>query len=369
MKKLLFCIGTRPEAIKLASLVLEAKQRGAQVQVLVSGQHKEMLTPFLEFFGIKPDHDLKVMKPNQSLSDLTAAILTRAQPVIRDQRPDYVFVQGDTTTTMACALAAFYEKVPVVHIEAGLRTHDRYSPYPEEMNRKLTTQLATWFFAPTDGSRKNLILENVTENVQVTGNTGIDGVRIASELILKSGAKGLTAASEAAIRGGKKIVLVTVHRRENHGAPLDDICAAILELAQKHPELHFVLPVHLNPNVQNVVRTKLGSSAQIELLAPLDYQQFVPYLKNAHIILTDSGGVQEEAPYFKKPIFVMRESTERPEGIEAGVAELVGADRAKIVDRVSRCLTDAGYYQSFVKSVSPYGDGFAARKILDTLKI
>lgn len=369
MKKLMFCIGTRPEAIKLASLVLEAKKRGAEVQVLVSGQHKEMLAPFLKFFGIEADHNLEVMKPNQSLSDLTAAILTRAQPVIAKTKPDFLFVQGDTTTTFACSLAAFYEKVPVAHIEAGLRTHDRYSPYPEEMNRKLTTQIAEFFFAPTEGSRKNLILENVTQNVVVTGNTGIDGVRIASEMILKAGGTGITLASQAALKSGKKIVLVTVHRRENHGAPLNDICDAINELAAKHTDLHFVLPVHLNPNVQSVVRAKLGSNPQVELLEPLDYQSFVPYLKNAHIILTDSGGVQEEAPYFKKPIFVMRESTERPEGVEAGVAELVGADRAKIVAKVSKCHTDSSYYQTFVKSVSPYGDGFAAKKILDYLKI
>ncbi|MBS1959489.1 MAG: UDP-N-acetylglucosamine 2-epimerase (non-hydrolyzing) [Bdellovibrionales bacterium] len=369
MKKLMFCIGTRPEAIKLAALILESKQRGADVQVLVSGQHHEMLTPFLDFFGIKADHNLQVMKPNQSLSDLTAAILSRAQPVIAGFKPDAVFVQGDTTTTFACSLAAFYEKVRVVHIEAGLRTYDRYSPYPEEMNRKLTTQLADYFFAPTLGSRKNLLLENVHDNVIVTGNTGIDGLRIASEIILKGGKGSMSAKSMDALKDKKKIVLVTCHRRENHGEPLVRICDAISELAHKYPNLYFVIPVHLNPNVKAVIEKRLGSNVQVELLPPLDYPAFVPYLKNSWVILTDSGGVQEEAPYFKKPIFVMRESTERPEGIEAGVGELVGASRDKIVTAISRCIEDPEYYESFQKSVSPYGDGFAAKKILDYLKI
>jgi UDP-N-acetylglucosamine 2-epimerase (non-hydrolysing) len=361
MKKLLFCLGTRPEAIKLAPLIQAAQNFGIQTCVIVSGQHKELLIPFLEFFKIKVDHHLDVLKPNQSLSDLTANILTKIQPLLQKEKPDLVVVQGDTTTTFVSALAAFYEKIPVAHIEAGLRTHERYSPFPEEMNRKLVTALADYFFAPTELSKNNLLAEGISKNVWVTGNTGIDALRLTNEIQKKS------TASTPLKMPGKKLILVTCHRRENHGEPLQAICDAILKIVDAHADVEVVFPVHLNPNVLATVQAKLGNHAQIKLEKPLNYPEFAAYMAESDLLLTDSGGVQEEAPYFKKPIFVLRESTERPEGVAAGVAALVGADAEKIFSFVSRALTDANYYASFQKSVNPYGDGHASEKILTLL--
>ena len=360
MKNLTFCIGTRPEAIKLAPLILEAQKRGHQTQVLVTGQHKELLTPFLEFFGIRVDFNLEVLKPNQSLSELTSTILSRIQPILQKNRPDVLFVQGDTTTAFTSALAAFYEKIPVAHVEAGLRTFDRYSPFPEEMNRKLVGAISHFHFAPTENSKKNLLNEGYRENIWVTGNTGIDGLRIANEKLKNSSSIATTAKNE-------NLIVVTCHRRENHGQPLREICGAIREVVEKNEGVRVVFPVHLNPNVQTVVNELLGNHPRIQLIAPLDYAEFVPYMRDCYLLLTDSGGVQEEAPYFKKPIFVMRESTERPEGVEAGVSALVGSNRKKIVELVSRALTDSSYYQSFQKSVNPYGDGHSAERILDLI--
>ena len=356
-QKFLFCVGTRPEAIKLAPLVLAAQARGYDARLLSTGQHREMLDPIFKNFGLVPFLDLSVLHPNQSLASLTSVILAKTSEVLKSEKPDLVFVQGDTTTALATSFAAFYEKIPVAHVEAGLRTHDPYSPFPEEMNRKVIGDLATYHFAPTQMAKQNLLREGITKNVWVTGNTGIDALRITAEKI----------ASPASAQSDEKKILVTCHRRETHGAPLLEICSAILELAKKYPNLKFVFPVHLNPNVHKAVTEKLGQHSQIELLAPLPYPEFSKHMKESFVILTDSGGIQEEAPYFGKPIFVMRESTERPEGIHAGVAELVGSDQQKIVERVSKAIENQAYYQSFQKSLNPYGDGHSSDRILDLL--
>ena len=365
MKKLMFCIGTRPEAIKLAPLIWAAKKQNLNFCVVSTGQHKELLTPFLEFFKIEVHHSLSVLKPNQSLSELTANLLSKLQTVMQIEKPSLVLVQGDTTTTFTAALAAFYEKIPVAHIEAGLRTHERYSPFPEEMNRKLVTQITEYFFPPTELAKQNLAREGIVDKVSVTGNTGIDGLRIASEILTK---EGKINSKEPSLQKNRKMLLVTCHRRENHGTPLLDICEAILKIVNQHPEVDVVFPVHLNPNVLSTVHEKLGGHSQIQLLKPLDYPEFVTLMNQSDLILTDSGGVQEEAPYFKKPIFVMRESSERPEGITAGVAALVGSNTDTIFGAIHHALTDTHFYESFQKSVSPYGDGFAAEKILAALK-
>ena len=366
MKKILVSFGTRPEAIKLAPIIAEAKKRKIEVKVVVSGQHKEMLTPFLDFFEIVPDANLSILKPNQSLADITAAILAGMNPILQKEKPDLVFVQGDTATTFATALAAFYLKIPVVHIEAGLRTQDRYSPFPEEMNRLMVARLADYHFAATEAARVNLQHEGIQENVFVTGNSGVDALRITLKRCPAPFGVGAVSLS-----GNENIyhrsVLITCHRRENHGQPLEEICDAIVRLAEQFPDVRFDFPVHLNPNVQTVVNAKLTKIPNVKLMAPLDYFQFVQKMVECSVILTDSGGVQEEAPYLKKPIFVLRESTERQEGVDAGVAELVGSDQDKIVERVTRALTDASYYQKFQQAVSPYGDGFAAEKIFNHL--
>ena len=355
MKKLMVCIGTRPEAIKLAPLVLAAKARHFDVSVLISGQHREMLAPFLSFFKIHADHDLSVFKPNQTLPSLTAAILQGMGPILKSAQPDLLFVQGDTTTAFACALAAFYEQVPVAHVEAGLRTFDRYSPFPEEMNRMFVSRIAEYHFAPTVLAKENLAREGITERVFVTGNTGVDALRFTLEK------------DPARLSESSKMILVTCHRRENHGKPLEHICDALLEILEKHPDARVVFPVHLNPHVQKIVNAKLAGHPRISFISPQGYEEFTALMKQAYLLLTDSGGVQEEAPYLKKPIFVLRESTERPEGIDAGVSVLVGSDSEKIVNVVSRALSDSAFYQSFQRAASPYGDGYAAEKILDLL--
>ena len=357
MKKLLFCIGTRPEAIKLAPVILEATARGWEVLVLTTGQHQDLLEPFLKLFEIVPDIRLDVLRPGQSLSELTSRILSEFQPALTGLKPDLVLTQGDTTTAFACALGAFYEKIPVAHIEAGLRTHDPYSPFPEEMNRQLIGRIATYHFPPTEAARANLIRENISGASPATGNTGVDALRITLERI--------SAESDSI---NEKSILMTCHRRENHGAPLERICRAARRLLDSNPDTHLVFPVHPNPNIKNRVEGLLGDHPRVRLIAPLGYVEFATAMSRATLLLTDSGGVQEEAPYLKKPIFVLRESTERPEGIEAGVAELVGSDEERIFSSVNRALHDRDYYESFQKAVSPYGDGFASRRILDVLE-
>ena len=338
--------------IKLAPLVLEARSRGLDARIVCTGQHREMIAPFLKYFGLKPDYDLEVLRPEQSLADLSASILTKIKPVLEMEKPDYVFVQGDTTTAAMSALAAFYSRIPVVHIEAGLRTHDRYSPFPEEINRQIISRIAEWHFAPTEASKKNLENEGIRENVRVTGNTGIDALRMVTTNQKLEASPG-------------RMILVTCHRRENHGEALERICNALLRLVAKYSDLSVVFPVHLNPSVQKTVRARLADHPRIHLCDPVGYEDFALLMKRSYLILTDSGGIQEESPYLKKPVFVLRESTERPEGIAAGVSMLLGSDENRIVETIGKALDDPGFYAEFQRAVNPYGDGYASSKILD----
>ena len=366
MKKILFCFGTRPEAIKMAPLIKEVVRRGERPIVCITGQHRDMIKPFLNFFNIDVDFDLDVMMPNQTLADMTARILTKMKNVLNEAEPDIVCVQGDTTTTFSCALAAFYQKIPVAHIEAGLRTGDIYSPFPEEANRRLVTAFAKYFFPPTELSAENLKKENILENVFVTGNTSIDALRETSEIIAATNLNNELNEKYHFLNPKKKLILVTTHRRENHGKPLVDICEAIKEIS-KDENLEFVIPVHLNPNVKDVIYSYFQETPNVHLLDPLDYVDFSWFMSRSFFILTDSGGVQEEGPYFKRPILVLRENTERPEGIHAGVSVLVGHDREKIITTAQKLLSDTSFYDSFSKNLNPYGDGFASKKIIDTL--
>lgn len=365
--KLLFCFGTRPEAIKMASLIEEANLRGHKVVVCVTGQHVEMLEPFLRFFNISIDINLKVMKENQSLASLTSAILTGVDAAIKETEPDIVFVQGDTTTTFAAGLAAFYNKKRIVHIEAGLRTSDLYSPYPEEANRQLVSRIADYHFAPTEQSLENLKLEGITKNIFVSGNTSIDSLRMVMDRLNDPAIDIQYRKKFDFLNSEKSTVLVTVHRRENHGVPLLNICAAIKDLA-KDPMIQIVLPVHLNPNVRNVVNDEIGQIPNVFLVPPMDYVDFIWMMRESKLILTDSGGVQEEAPYLKKPILVLRENTERPEGIAAGVALLVGSDRSKICSEANAVLNGTSVLLNKM-GCSPYGDGFAAKNVFKNLSL
>jgi len=367
MSKFLFCFGTRPEAIKMAPVISEAGRRGHEVRVCITGQHKEMLSPFLTFFGIHSDYSLNVMLNNQTLTSLTARLLVGIEDVIRDAKPDIVFVQGDTTTTFASALGAFYQKVDIAYVEAGLRTGDIYSPFPEEGNRRLVTPLAKYFFAPTLQSSENLAREGVSNNVIVTGNTGIDALRCVIEKIQSSETEKLLLNRYSALNFNKKIILVTVHRRENHGEPLRRICESISFIAQKY-DFEIVVPVHLNPQVKAVVTEKLGRFSNVHLLPPLEYVDFCWLMSRSHIILTDSGGVQEEGPFFRKPILILRENTERPEGVSAGVAKLVGSNYEKIIGEVAALSEENAYYSSFSRNENPYGDGYASKVVLDFLE-
>lgn len=368
MKKLLFSFGTRPEAIKMAPLILESKKHGFESIVCLSGQHREMIIPFMNFFNIKEDYDLDVMSPNQNLASLTCKVLEKAYEFIGKVKPDCVVVQGDTTTTFASAMAAFYHKIPVAHIEAGLRTNDVYSPFPEEANRKFVSAIANFHFAPTQTSAQNLKREGIVKNVFITGNTSIDALRISKNILREKKLDRGFSERFHFIDESKKLILVTTHRRENHGEPLGEICESIKLLALAHKEIYFVLPVHLNPNVKKVVDTTLGDLKNVFLLSPLSYPEFVWFMERSFIILTDSGGVQEEGPYFKKPILVMRENTERPEGIECKTAKLVGHDKAIIVSEIEKLLTDTSYYGTFQNAVSPYGDGDATGRVLKYIK-
>ncbi len=368
MKKILFCFGTRPEAIKMAPLIEEGLKRGHDVKVCITGQHRDMIIPFLEFFQIKVDYSLDIMRENQTLSSLTSNLLSKIETVLNDFQPELVFVQGDTTSTFTCALAAFYQKIDVVHIEAGLRTGDMYSPFPEEGNRRLVTPIAKYLFPPTEQSKSNLLTEGITNNVVVTGNTSIDTLRKTIDKI-KSGQLNITLLEKyKEIDFNKKIALVTVHRRENHGQPLVNICNAIKKIAKNRKDIEFVIPVHLNPNVREYIHSSLGPLSNIHLYEPLDYIDFSWLMYMSYLIMTDSGGVQEEGPYFEKPILVMRENTERPEGIEEGVSKLVGSNTELIINEVVKLIDDLDYYNSFSKNKNPYGDGFASVKTFDYLE-
>lgn len=380
MKKILLVFGTRPEAIKMAPLVHEFKQHpeAFETQVCVTGQHREMLDQVLELFQIVPDYDLDIMKPGQDLYDITSRVLLGMREVLKEFKPDMVFVHGDTTTSTAAAMAAFYQQIPVAHVEAGLRTGDFYSPWPEEMNRLITGRLASLHFAPTALAKTNLLKENVSEqSIVVTGNTVIDALQWVVKKIKSE--KGLEASIESDILNfgystdrltkGKRMVLITGHRRENFGEGFLNICHAIKTLALRYPEVDFVYPVHLNPNVRKPVMEILGECGEnVFLIEPLQYIQFVYLMEKSYLILTDSGGVQEEAPGLGKPVLVMRNTTERPEAVEAGTVLLVGADKNKIEKGVAELLENVAVYKQMAGAVNPYGDGAACRRIVDFCK-
>ena len=379
MKKILLVFGTRPEAIKMAPLVkkLQEKPEEFLTMVCVTGQHREMLDQVLRLFDITPDFDLNIMKPNQDLYDITSRILLGMRGVLKEVQPNIVLVHGDTTTSMAAALAAFYQQIPVGHVEAGLRTGNIYSPWPEEMNRLITGRITTHHFSPTPLSRENLIKENVDdEKIIVTGNTVIDALQMVVER-LKNDEQLAGEVKDKVLNMGydinrlgkdKRLVLITGHRRENFGEGFLNICHAIKNLSAKYPDVDFVYPMHLNPNVRKPVLEILGEGANnVFLIEPLDYLPFVYMMQHSTLILTDSGGVQEEAPGLGKPVLVMRDTTERPEAVEAGTVLLVGTNRKKIEHGVSMLLEDADTYRSMSEAVNPYGDGNACERIVNKL--
>jgi UDP-N-acetylglucosamine 2-epimerase (non-hydrolysing) len=361
-------MGTRPEAIKLAPLVRAMRESPwLSPQVVSTGQHRQMLDQALDIFGIEPDVDLHLMADKQTLTDLTSRALLRMRAVLVDLSPSWVVVQGDTTTALAAALAAFYERIPVAHVEAGLRSGDRYSPFPEEANRRMIDQISDLLFAPTGNAAARLLGEGFApSSVHVTGNTVVDAlITVREELRHRSVAvPGLSAADF----DGRRIVLVTAHRRESFGAALVEICKALRQIARQHPDVLVVYPVHLNPSVDGPVRSLLSGEPRVLLLPPLGYLEFAALMERSYMILTDSGGVQEEAPSFRKPILVMRQVTERPEGIEAGVARLVGTSCTVIVHETARLLRDPAAYRAMTAAANPYGDGMASRRIVQLLE-
>ena len=380
MIRILFVFGTRPEAIKMVPLIKKCQKYPGELEVsiCVTGQHREMLDQVLHIFDVKPNYDLNIMRQGQDLYDITARVLTGMRDVLEDARPDIVFVHGDTTTSMAAALAAFYQQIPVGHVEAGLRTHDIYSPWPEEMNRQITGRIATYHFAPTLLSRLNLLNEGVNETfITVTGNTVIDALYMVVDRIKKD--KNLDAEQENLIResgydvkrlkNGNKLVLITGHRRENFGEGFVNICTAIMDLTKKYPNVGFVYPMHLNPNVRKPIHKIFGENlsdlGNMFFIEPLEYMSFVYLMEKSTIVLTDSGGIQEEAPGLGKPVLVMRDTTERPEALEAGTVKLVGTNYFKIVAEVSALLDNQEYYDEMSRAVNPYGDGKACDKIVN----
>ena len=375
MKKILLVFGTRPEAIKMAPLVkaLQKDSEHFETKICVTAQHRQMLDQVLEVFDIVPEYDLNIMAPNQDLYDITSRVLVGLRDVLDDFAPDIVLVHGDTTTSMAASLAAFYRQIPVGHVEAGLRTYNMLSPWPEEMNRQVTDRMCTYYFAPTEKSRQNLLRENVdATKIHVTGNTVIDALLMAVDIIEKK--PQIKTAIEDELRdkgyamGNRPYILVTGHRRENFGEGFLNICKAIRQIAEEHPEMDIVYPVHLNPNVQKPVYELLSGTPNIYLVKPLDYLPFVYAMQHSTLLLTDSGGVQEEAPSLGKPVLVMRETTERPEAVEAGTVRLVGTDVAAIVGNVQELLHDPEVYRKMSESYNPYGDGHACERIVDALR-
>jgi UDP-N-acetylglucosamine 2-epimerase (non-hydrolysing) len=363
MINVLTVFGTRPEAIKMCPLVLELQAAaGINSTLCVTGQHRSMLDQVLEIFKVQPDYDLAIMKPSQSLNSITTDVLLGMGEVIAEVKPQVVLVHGDTTTSMASALAAFYQQVPVGQVEAGLRTYNIYSPVPEEMNRRLITALSTYYFAPTQGNARALEKEGVTKNVFVTGNTVIDSFKYT----IQAGYQFKDAAL-AAHDFSQPTVLMTAHRRENLGQPLQHLCAAVLELCRKFPQLRFIYPVHLNPAVYEPVHAALGSCEQITLTQPIDVQDMHNAMGRSHFILTDSGGLQEEAPHLGKPVLVLRTETERPEAVEAGTVVVAGVETADIVSLASRLMEDEAFYQQMSKAHNPYGDGHASERIVQAL--
>lgn len=383
MKKIMLVFGTRPEAIKMAPLVKEFQKHPAQFQtiVCVTGQHREMLDQVLSLFEITPDYDLNIMKQGQDLYDVTARVLVGMRDVLKEVQPDVVLVHGDTTTSTAAAMAAFYQQIPVGHVEAGLRTHNIYSPWPEEMNRLITGRIATYHFSPTPLSKSNLLQENVSESaITVTGNTVIDAlymvvdkIKTNAELSNELGALLSKSGYDISrLADGKKLVLITGHRRENFGDGFINMCTAIKDLTQKYPDVDFVYPMHLNPNVRKPIHEVFGEDlsnlGNMFFIEPLEYLSFVYLMEKCNIVLTDSGGIQEEAPGLGKPVLVMRDTTERPEALDAGTVKLVGTDYDKIMGEVSRLLDDPEYYDTMSKAVNPYGDGLACGRIVEKVK-
>lgn len=375
--------GTRPEAIKMAPLVKEFQKHPQSFKTIVgvTGQHRQMLDQVLDLFEITPDYDLNIMKHGQDLYDVTARVLTGMRDVLKEAKPDVVLVHGDTTTSTAAALAAFYQQIPVGHVEAGLRTHNIYSPWPEEMNRQITGRIAEHNFAPTPQSRENLLMENVAdEKIIVTGNTVIDALYLVVDKIKKDESlnSDLKEQLKAAgydidrLKDGKKLVLITGHRRENFGDGFISMCQAINHLTEKYPDVDFVYPMHMNPNVRKPIHEVFGVNLEglgnMFFIEPLEYLSFVYLMEKSNIVLTDSGGIQEEAPGLGKPVLVMRDTTERPEALSAGTVKLVGTDYKKIVNEVSLLLDDSAHYEEMSKAVNPYGDGNACARIIDHLR-
>lgn len=375
-KKIMLVFGTRPEAIKMSPLVHAFKSQPElfDVQICVTSQHRQMLDRVLKFFDITPDFDLNIMKANQDLFDITANVLLGMRGVFATYRPDVVLVHGDTTTSMAATLAGFYNGIPVGHIEAGLRTHNIHSPFPEEFNRQVVSKVARWHFAPTTLSLANLLAERVkVENITVTGNTVIDALhwvlnRIESDQKRSAAIVNLICQVLKFNWQSDRFILITGHRRENFGVGFLQICEAIRELASLYVEIQFVYPVHLNPNVQKPVRDILSRLSNVHLIQPLDYEPFVYLLKHSYMVLTDSGGIQEEAPSLGKPVLLMRDTTERPEALDAGTVELVGANKERIVEGVSRLLEDKVHYSKMACAHNPYGDGMACARIVEVLR-
>ena len=375
MKKILLVFGTRPEAIKMAPLVkaLQKDTEHFETRVCVTAQHRQMLDQVLEVFGITPEYDLNIMAPNQDLYDITAKVLLGLREVLKDFRPDTVLVHGDTTTSMAASLAAFYMQIPVGHVEAGLRTYNMLSPWPEEMNRQVTDRICTYYFAPTEQSRANLLQENVdAKKIFITGNTVIDALLMAVDIISTTAGVKEKMAKELQEKGytvgDREYILVTGHRRENFGDGFLHICKAIKELAALHPEMDIVYPVDLNPNVQKPVYELLSGLSNVYLISPLDYLPFIYAMQHSTLLLTDSGGVQEEAPSLGKPVLVMRDTTERPEAVEAGTVKLVGTNAEAIVSNVTALLLDKEMYKRMSETHNPYGDGQACERIIAALR-
>lgn len=383
MKKIMLVFGTRPEAIKMAPLVkaFQQKKNKFETIICVTGQHREMLDQVLRLFNIRPDYDLNIMRQGQDLYDVTARVLTGMRDVLQEAKPDIVLVHGDTTTSTAAALAAFYGQIPVGHVEAGLRTHNIYSPWPEEMNRQITGRIATWHFAPTALSRNNLLQEGVdADNIHITGNTVIDTLyhvvstirenpilRQQLNIQLRSAGYETTHFAEQSLH---KMVLITGHRRENFGDGFIQICQAIKTLAERYAEVDFVYPMHLNPNVRKPIHEVFGNAhlSNLFFIEPLEYLPFVYLMEKSTLVLTDSGGIQEEAPGLGKPVLVMRDTTERPEALDAGTVKLVGTDYDRIVNEVSRLLDDNAYYNRMSQAINPYGDGTASQRIVQTIE-
>lgn len=368
MRKILFIFGTRPEAIKFAPLIKEMQKKPGDfnVRICVTGQHKEMLYQVLDFFNIKPDYDLEIMEPNQTLFTITAKIIKQIEPILSKERPDLVFVQGDTTTVFMGALGAFYDQIPVAHLEAGLRTGDMYSPFPEELNRVMVSRIAKYHFTPTEKAAQNLAKENVNkENVYNVGNTVIDALHLAIELVKEDEKKYLQAFDE--IDFSKRIILVTGHRRESIGSGFHNICEAIKSIADNN-DVEIVFPIHYSPAIREAAKeTGLYDVSNIHIIDPLDYPHLVYLMSRSYVVLTDSGGIQEEAPSLGKPVLVMRNTTERPEGVDAGVAKLVGINRGKIIEETENLLRNNDEYARMSEAVNPYGNGSASKEIVSIL--